>query len=381
MIGLNGNYDDGKYDYNANAASMGTQWERGAVWGDDAFDEYMGCGGTSDTTGTPPNNPVVFLPPSQINSANCGAPRVLNLLAAHNMHLLPIVNDYKTSFVNQGGCPSSSIYATCLANCSSPSYLQTCTGQLAWVQNAVHYATTYALGGTFWHGKTDYGSPVLEMGNEVYYAANYPVINGKPTCGPPYNWPDDGCQNPGAYAQMLKLAATAVTAVTNSRIKLLAETIPYYTNASGNPGDWHADMVTVVPNIASYLGGIAAHPYGDIPPNICNGTCSTNPNWHYPANLDTDHSDWPNLPVYITEVGQQASIVGFTGQCQAMNQYFTDFKNNSWEAGLFYYGQKEWTSNTSDGFDVLYGTGDPGIVAPAWYAYQAQATNLPPYKC
>src|ERR1700690_1715175 len=32
MIGINGTVDDGRYDFTANAASMGVQWERIGIW-------------------------------------------------------------------------------------------------------------------------------------------------------------------------------------------------------------------------------------------------------------------------------------------------------------------------------------------------------------
>jgi hypothetical protein len=402
MIGLNGTFDNGAYNYNANAESMGAQWDRVGVWGDDAALEYTGCNGSDDTSGDPPDNPTYYLSPSAVNSSNCGVPRVANLLAAADLHLFPLVNDYGTSFVQQGTCSiQGDTYSQCLAACSDPSQVAnvTCTDQLSWVQNAVHTATTYAQGGTFWQGRTDYGSPVIEMGNEVYLGASTDGgTNG--TCGGPYNEPDDECQNPGAYAQMLKLASTAVSAATDGHIKLLASQLPLYMATDGTQHYWLADMQAAVPNIESYLGGVVAHPYGDIPPNgSFPGICTTNtspctPNstpkdWTYQA-LAEVHSEW-SLPVYITEVGQKAASttpgngqVGFTEQCQAMNYYFNQFKQNTWEAALFWYDQKDWSAfnpSADNGWSLLYGSGNPGTQKPAWNAYQAQALGKTPYNC
>jgi hypothetical protein len=61
-----------------------------------------------------------------------------------------------------------------------------------------------------------------------------------------------------------------------------------------------------------------------------------------------------------------------------MNYYLQQFKQNSWEAGLFYYSQKEW--DYSPGFSILYGLGNPGSTTPAWYAYQASEQNKN-YSC
>jgi hypothetical protein len=334
MIGINGTYSDTNYDYLQDAQNLGVQWMRDDQWGDD--------------TGYEP----VCQNATQISQATCGVPLLANNMAAHNIHIFPLVNNYDTSWV-------------------------TANGKQQWVDAIVHTATTYAKGGTFWQGKTDYGSPVIEVGNEVY--------------GQWYNWPDQGWLHPGDYALMVKQAAIAVNSATNGRIKLLASVITDYFDTldtnGGSDGTWHhwdQDMKATVPDIENYIGGVVSHPYGDIAAiGVClNSPCSADPNWSY-QQLYTVHSQW-NVPVYVTEVGQKAASntagngqVGYANQTAAMNYYFNDLKNNSWEAGMFWYNQKDYQvydSNADNGWALIDST---GYRKPAWNAYQTQATNFP----
>jgi hypothetical protein len=405
MIGLNGTFDNGNYDYTANAESMGAQWYRMGMWGDNTDYEYTGCGG--NTSGEPQDNPAYYLPASQVDSATCGTPRVANLLANHKIGLFPLLVDYSVSFVQPGSCNvSGDSYSQCLAACSNPAQVAsvTCTDQLAWVQNAVHVATTYAKGGSYWQGKTDYGSPVIEMGNEVYLGG--PLI-GQPNgqCDGGYKEVDDECQNPGAYAKMLALAASAVDSATNNRVKLLASQIPTYTGTDGTTHHWLADMQAAVPNIESMLGGVVSHPYGDISSlKICddddnvNNCTNSNPVDFTYQQLAETHSEW-SIPVYVTEVGQQAASntpgnptgqVGYTEQCQAMNYYFDQLRQNTWEAALLYYQETNFNAYVPDndlGWGLIgnaSGQGNatsPNLTTQAWYAYQSQALHQTDYNC
>lgn len=363
MIGINGTYADTSIDFLADAQSLGVQWERIEQWGD--------------------------------NAGSLALSSVSTNLAAHNIHMFPQVNNYGVSWVEQGGCNTAGdTQQQCDIACANPTYSGQCTDRDSWVKEVVHAATTYAQGGTFWQGKTDYGSPVVEVSNEAW--------NGCPC----YNKPDQEWLDPGDYALMVQQAAVAVNSATNGRIKLLASVIPRYTDNNGVIQDWSKKMQAAVPNLTSYLGGVVEHPYGDIASipacsNTPNGTaCSTNINYSYPLNINTIHSEW-SIPIYVTEIGQKAQTVlgsgqstcintsgndqvGCVNQCKAMNLYFTDFRNNSWEAALFWFNQKDYSDyvTKTNGGDNGWALIDKnGFHKPAWFAYQAQAKNLPQYNC
>ena len=414
MLGLNNNnYDETENGtpnyYLADQQKLGANWDRVQIWGDNAISEYTVCG-----SGDP-----YFLPLTSIDSAACGAPHVAATLAKYNINLFPLISpvDGDTSseafsYVKQGSCSASNDYTTCLSDCSNPALVAglTCTGQLSWVQNAVHVATVYAKGGSFWNGNPNEGSPVIEVGNEVYIQGN---VTNNQGCGPPYNWPDDECQNPQAYADMLMLAAKAVQAATNGNVKLVAESFNTYTTPPDPPNypngqyeSWNAAMQTEQPGLTSILGGIAVHPYGNIPTdNICiDGTTCTdnNSDWNYPDNLTGPHMAWPQMPVYITEAAANgvsytldnpAGQYGFTEQCAALNQYLTDFRNNSWEAGFFWYGDVDFGAfngssqsgqslidDSSDTFAPGEGT-NTNFHKPVWYDYQSQIENGTASSC
>ena len=339
MIGLDGTYSDPAYL--SDAQNLGVQWMRDEQWGDNT--SYVpACQNAT-----------------QVSQATCGVPLVASSMAARGIHMFPLVNDYGTSWV-------------------------TAAGRQQWVDQIVHTATTYAKGGTFWQGKTDYGSPVIEVGNEVY--------------GSWYNWPDQGWKYPGDYALMLQQAAIAVNSATNGRIKLLASELPLYDAPDGTQHYWLKDMQAAVPNIESYLGGVVSHPYGDVPPDgsfpgVCTSTntspCPPNTpvqDWTY-QQLAEVHKEW-SIPVYVTEVGQKAASttwgnkqVGYVNQCLALNYYYDQLKSNSWEAGVFWYNQKDYQAfdpNADNGWALI----DNNVYRkPAWYAYQAQALNRPQYNC
>jgi hypothetical protein len=144
-----------------------------------------------------------------------------------------------------------------------------------------------------------------------------------------------------ATAKMLKQAAIAVNTATNGRIKLIASAIIEYEDTddltqapTGTWKYWDAEMKKAVPDITNYLGGIASHPYGDIP-SIGIGT-RTDQNYSH-QQLYALHDKWPAMPIYVTEVGQKGPAVGSGKQAAAMDYYFDELNNNSWEAGLFWY--------------------------------------------
>ena len=225
MIGLNGTYSDSGHDYVQDAKNMNVQWMRIETWGDNA---------NYETTCT-----------SKLITQNaCGVPAAFTNLANHGIHPWIMVNDYGTSWVQDGNCVDSN-------NTLVSNYTGTCTGKAAWIQAAIHAATTYAKGGTFWNGKTDLGSPTIEIANEPY--------------GAWYKWPDSGWLFPGEYAKMVKEAAIAVSTATNGRIKLTAAATGDYQNSAGQWRHWSSDMLAAVPDLENYIAGVVIHPYGDIP--------------------------------------------------------------------------------------------------------------------
>ena len=375
IIGIIGQFENGSYDYTQNAVQMGAQWYREDVWGDNAGVEFTRCS-------------TYF---NYSSDTNCGTQHMLNTIANHGIRTLLLLNYgvgnanggiENVDFVNPGTCSTSSNYNTCLTQCSSPTYTGTCTSQLGWVQAAVYTAYNYGQGGTFWKGRTDLGSQFMEIGNEVY---NPLESSGPWSCvydtltvnGVVYH----ECFDPADYAKMVKLVSIAVTATTNGHVKTLLDSEPKYTtDTQGDSGNWPHDMLAAVPDLASYVGGVTVHPYGDIPnTGVCVGSpCSTSSNFSYPNNLQLTHQAWPTLPVYVTEVGQQSKSVGYTGQCKAINQYFDDLRANSWEAGLFIFSQKGWSTG---GYDLVQGPDPPpGTLEPGWYAYQSQALHQKDYS-
>lgn len=379
IIGINGTFYDSNYDYTLNAVQMGAQWYRDDVWGDDAHFETT-CSAEFDYSA----------------DNNCGTQVALNTIAKNGLHMLLLLNPNPTGttqavdFVLPGTCSTSSDYSTCLSSCSSPTYTGTCMDQLGWVQAAVYTAYNYGYGGTFWQGRTNLGSQFMEIGNEVYNPLE-PSGNGPWSCvydtvtvnGTVYN----ECFDPGDYAEMVKLVGQAVNTATNGRVKVLFDSEPYYTtDTEGDSGNWPQAMQAAVPDLASDPGidGVTLHPYGDIPSiGVCaNNPCSTSGSFSYPNNLDMTHQSWPTLPVYVTEVGQETSLVGTAGQCKAINQYFDDLRNNSWEAGLWIFSQQ---GNETGGYDLIQGPDNQpyggGTLEPGWYAYQSQALHQTDYGC
>jgi hypothetical protein len=217
MVGLNAAWQDPTYL--ADAQALHVQWIRVENWNGEV---------STDAGGT--------------------VAAALTTLATAGIKVLPLVNNYYTSWV-------------------------TAEGQTDWINNVTYYAKTYGKGGTFWSGKTDMGTDVIEVGNECY--------------GSWYPWPDTGYLRPDSYAQMLKAAGQSVTTATAGRVKILASVAADYQRADGTWHDWGTDMKAAVPNITSYIGGIVVHPYGDIA-SIGVGT-STDPNW-YPCPTLLFHS-------------------------------------------------------------------------------------------
>jgi hypothetical protein len=167
-------------------------------------------------------------------------------------------------------------------------------------------------------------------------------------------------------------------------VKLIASAIINYLDtddltatSTGTWKDWDVEMKKAVPDIASYLGGIASHPYGDIP-SIGIGT-RTDDNYSH-QQLYVIHNRWPTLPVYVTEVGQKGPLVGFDKQAAAMTYYFNELKTNPWEAGIFWYNQKDYQVYNPSGDNgwALIDSNDNRTLA--WYEYQKQATAMATIK-
>jgi hypothetical protein len=303
MVGLNGTYSVDAYV--EDAKNLNVKWIRVEQWGDSA--------------------------------SYASVPSALSRLSAHNIRVLPLVNDYQVGWVSA-------------------------TDKTTWINQLVYTAKTYGAGGTYWQDKTDLGSPVIEVGNEVY--------------GQWYSWPDKSYLFPGEYAKMLKQAAQAVNTATSGRVKLIASVTGDYldTNdlsggANGTWKHWSTEMKKTVPDIESYLAGVAAHPYGDIP-SLGIGT-STDPNWSHQV-LYAIHDLW-NIPIYVTEVGQKGPKVGLDKQAAAVNYYFDELANNSWIAGMFYYNQKDYQAYDPNGDNGWALIDYQDTRTPAWSAYKAKA--------
>ncbi len=268
MMGINGTYSvDGYVD---DAQDLGAGWMRVESWGDNAT--YDSVTATLDRTRT------------------------------RNIQVLPLVNNYTVSWV-------------------------TSQGKQDWVDHIVHHATTYAKGGTYWQDKPiDLGSPVIEVGNEVYLSGN-----GRP---------DNEWLFPEEYAKMLKAAALAVNAATNNKVKLLASVnFEYDRDGIGSYENWADDMRSGAPDIESLLAGVVAHPYGEVP--AAGIGSSTDANYSHQI-LYSIHDQW-SLPVYVTEVGQKGPVVGFNKQADALTYYYlTELKNLDWLKAVFWYNQKDY---------------------------------------
>ena len=307
IIGINGTYSEDKYV--VDAQNLGAQWMRVEQWND-----------------TP--------------SYYANMPSLLAELSSHNIREFPLVNNYSVGWV-------------------------TAADKTTWTNAVVHAATTYGAGGSYWQGKTDLGSPVIEVANEAY--------------GNWYPWPNQSYLFPGEYAKMLKQAAIAVQSATGGKVRLIASVGADYLDTNDKTGgsggtwkSWSDEMHRAVPDIENYLAGVADHPYGDIP-SIGIGS-STDPNWSHQS-LYAIHAKW-GIPIYVTEVGQKGPLVGFDKQAAAMTYYFDELRNNSWEAAMFWYNQKDYSAYNAGGDNgwALIDVNDKRQLA--WFEYQKQAKAM-----
>jgi hypothetical protein len=220
--------------------------------------------------------------------------------------------------------------------------------QAQWQQWASAVVARYGPGGTFWQGRTDgqYAPTYFEVLNE------------------PYGWWFYPTPEPAAYATFFADVATAAK-VANPRAKFLLASSPHNFKLSAN-GPWSSqswdDMVKSAPDgprAVLLADGVTVHPYGSY----------THPSG-WPTAVAT-HQNFPQLPVWITEVGYNisATIDGVTVtedvQAQWMTRSLTDFASWPWAQGYLWF---KWSDY---GPDNMWGVVRPdGSHRPSYDAFR-----------
>jgi Glycosyl hydrolase catalytic core len=219
------------------------------------------------------------------------------------------------------------------------------SGWRDWVAMVV---TRYGPGGTFWQGRSDaqYAPTYFEMLNEPYGFWFYPT------------------PEPAAYASFFADVVSAGKAA-NPYARFLMSSLPQ--TFRDEAGVWRSEswdaMLKASPDGAraqQLADGVTVHPYGayDDPKGWLSAVGT--------------HNDFPQLPVWITEVGYRidSSVGGVTVtegvQAQWMTRNLNDFKNWPWAAGYLWF---KWADY---GTDNMWGVVRPdGSHRPSYDAYRS----------
>lgn len=206
-----------------------------------------------------------------------------------------------------------------------------------------------------------------EDGNEafgIWYTKAINTETGKP-------WKADGRpvgahQDARGYGEMGQRMHRVLSA---AGIGLLLSGITYYTNSSGKSVPWFDDVVIGGPELVAPDVGIAQHPY----PN-------TNPSWDYGTQLALMHKWYPNVPIWLTEIGMK---VGPDSQARMpqeqaafVTKVYEDLNAYDFLKAAFWYSQVDWHTPLKGndwGFGLIDDLGRPRL---SHEAYRAAAASL-----
>jgi polysaccharide biosynthesis protein PslG len=228
----------------------------------------------------------------------------------------------------------------------------------------------YGPHGSLWraHPKLPYHPAVwFEIWNEPYLAQF-----------------SDGGPQPGAYARLFKLAATAGRKANPQARFLIAADTSGLTD-SGNEVPWVEGMYAAVPDLNQYFDGVAAHPYS-APHGPLVFAAGSARRFEF-RRLETLHgmflAEGANKPFWITEVGwstcpgsptdcvteaQQATYVG-----QVLDEIRRSY--SSWVKAVFFYNYRD-SPDSTDPSDKEQWFGlirRSGSAKPAWAVLGAKA--------
>ncbi len=222
-----------------------------------------------------------------------------------------------------------------------------------WKTWAAMVVSRYGPGGSFWRGRTDsqYAPAYFELLNEPYGLWFYT---------PP---------EPVAYATFFANVAGAAK-FANPRARFLLagypDTFKVASGADGAPDTWSSqswdDLLKAAPDgpLAVRLAdGVTSHPYGSF---------TASPGWHDAIGT---HNDFPQLPVWITEIGYRINekidgvLVTPAVQANLMLRSLVDFAGWSWARTYVWF---RWSDNRGNGYGLVDGDGNH---RPSYDAYQS----------
>jgi hypothetical protein len=240
------------------------------------------------------------------------AKKAHELLSAHGLKMLPLVNNYKVDPTNIA----------------------------AWMQAAKEIAPYADLG-------------VLEIGNESWWPYyGRAAVNGVV--------PE---KRPGDWAKMWRAVILALPA-----LKVI---VPVALQAN-NIVDWIGGADLGVPGIFDLVDGVAVHPYGN--GTIDDGSKAQwhYGMWEGVAER-LKQLVGRDVPQWWTEVGQEIPAVTAEYQAKAVTRAFSDMRTHPLVEAVYWFGHKDW-SPASTAKDTGWGLIDEnGVHRPAYAAYQAAA--------
>jgi hypothetical protein len=221
-----------------------------------------------------------------------------------------------------------------------------------WQSWAASVVSRYGPGGTFWSDRNDsqYAPTYFELLNEPYGFWFYPT------------------PEPAAYATFFKNVAGAAKAANPAAKMLLAGYPLTFRDNAGNwsPQTWDG-LVTSSPDGPAAIAladAVTTHPYGSY-------TAPTG----WPTAVST-HQDFPNLPVWITEVGfeinstEDTRTVDENTQSAWLQRDLLDFVSWPWAQAFVWFKWEDYTN--PDGSPAAWGVARAdGTHRPSYSAFQA----------
>lgn len=244
----------------------------------------------------------------------------------------------------------------------------------AYADYVAHITARYGPGGTFWAQ-----NPSLDPA----YALQYFEIWNEPY----YPWFSDSQVDPGRYARLFKAAAIAGRQANPQARFLIASDTDIKPTAGPSAGTWvkwPAAMAAAVPDLGTYIDGIAAHPYaGSQAPDTPLGTT---PHSKF-LRIDLIRSYFQALgidkPTWITEFGwstcaaNPSSCVTEATQATYLTKAFELIRARPWVQAAFLYHYNDLGTNPDPADkEARYGLTRPdGTHKPAYTAYQQAAAK------
>jgi hypothetical protein len=189
-----------------------------------------------------------------------------------------------------------------------------------WQRWASAVVARYGPGGTFWNGRAD----------RAFAPTFFEVLNE------PYGFWYDPRPEPAAYASFFTQVVSAAKAA-NPRARFLLATSPLtYRDAAGvfakKTWDAYFKASKDGPQAERLADAVTVHPYG----------VSTADRWGWAAVVAT-HNDYPNLPVWITEVGYRigqvvdGTTINEALQAEWLQRSLTDYMTWPWAHVFVWY--------------------------------------------